>query len=339
MKIRDFDRILLPELLLTAVASAIKSNNIDIEGISPDVLYYATGCLHNLTALSTFRTIRLADDYKELSSLYNGLIINTSKFMEELDFRHPIEVFSAYVYMYRNGLFSYNNEFRYDMDLKDLPNLYGVDMVRGKGVCRTISSMLSDLYNMMGFSATNVTVSASRESISQQQKICDIELKKKESLLKLNPEIMEAFIKLTNILHMGNHQITFVKDENSGSFYLDPTNDGLLRIDDKAKNLSAGTGKMHICNLASLYVSLLGAEKYTIMKHKPENDINEEEYRKIYLRTLNFCKDNLEYLKEFAQKNEPIYKDIYNISEEQRGLIGRLIPIIPKNKEIILNRK
>ena len=76
------------------------------------------------------------------------------------------------------------------MDLKDLPNLYGVDIVRGKGVCRSISSMLVDIYKDLGYNATNLVVCATEDSIKNQQQLCDFPKKKstnsKEQYLNLN---------------------------------------------------------------------------------------------------------------------------------------------------------
>ena len=51
---------------------------------------------------------------------------------------------ALYVYLYRSGYLSVNHEFKYSNNMIDFPLLNGVDVVRGRGVCRSISSMFTD---------------------------------------------------------------------------------------------------------------------------------------------------------------------------------------------------
>lgn len=62
------------------------------------------------------------------------------------------------MYLYRSGYLSVNHEFKYSNNMIDFPLLNGVDVVRGRGVCRSISSMFTDICNSVGLTASNVSV-------------------------------------------------------------------------------------------------------------------------------------------------------------------------------------
>ena len=56
--------------------------------------------------------------------------------------------------------------------------------------------------------------------------------------------------------------------------------------------------------------------------------ISEEVFSSKYIEALKLCKNQLLFEKLY-QDNYELYEGIYEISEEQKDLIRRLIPIIP----------
>ena len=60
--------------------------------------------------------------------------------------------------------------------------------------------------------------------------------------------------------------------------------------------------------------------------------ISYEEYQKRYLETLKLCIQNEKLFQEFYHQNQKNIDEIYNLSQEQNGLIKRLIPINIKKK-------
>lgn len=339
MKIKDFSHIIRSEFFLSCCFSALNYKDILTGNISPEESKILLGLnmLYPITAILENNFIKNASDYKEMYSLYNEVINRTTKLFKDLDINNPVEVFSAYVFMYRNGFLSHQNNFKYSIDLKDLPGLYGIDIIRGKGVCRTISSFLVNLYDNMGFDSSNIAVNATEESIKKQQRLNDTILEKDD---KIKPEMMNALLKITNFLHIANHMVTYVKDKNGHNYYFDPTNDGLLTLNEKQNNLTLYEEKMKIMHIQNILGSLLGVEKYKLNKCSSDMQISEEEYKELYLHALELCKHNLEYFKEFAYNNEALYDNIFNLSEEQHNLFGRMFPFIPKKtKEIILNNE
>ena len=128
-----------------------------------------------------------------------------------------------YVYLYRNGFLSYSHEFEYNFHLKDLPQLCGADVLNGNGVCRSITSNLSDVYNRMGYESETFVVYTSSEACRGLEHLCPTPLSKTEVASKVVKMISTA----TGIINFPNHLILNVK-QNGINYTLDPTNDGMI---------------------------------------------------------------------------------------------------------------
>lgn len=123
--------------------------------------------------------------------------------------------------MYRNGYLSYNHNFNYDIDMKDLTKLNGVDVIRGTGVCRSISSFLTDLYKEMGCDSCNLLVNANRtilNNIDRQGNYSKWKISKKTS------GFVKTISNVSSVIPISNHLITLLeKDRNT--YVFDPTID------------------------------------------------------------------------------------------------------------------
>lgn len=297
--------------------------------VDPKVLEFAKNTasyVYLIDILLSGRTATITKDYKELNALYSEVLSRTADLAEDCEFNDPIEVFAFYVYLYRNGYLSVDREFIYDAKLIDFPNLQGIDVIRGKGVCRSISSMLSDLYYELGYDVTNLMVYATEGSVRKQIKLCDTPLRKSEESKKF----VDLVISITSRLELANHQITMVKDENK-SYILDPTNDGILNYNPNTKIIYAGRKKNYMKYKEFSQVSngmLMGG----VTNPEPEirGDVELTDYKEKYLRTLRFCKDNAYLLASFYNENKQLYEDICKILAEQKDIIRRFCPIIPQ---------
>lgn len=328
MKIRDMERIRCLELYAIIASGLLADKGINISNIDMNLINDLCNYAYLVDFTTSFRTTKLANDYKEMNDIYNKIISNTTNFMKEFDLKNPAEVFTFYVYLYRGGFLSENGDFEYNMDLKDLPGLYGADIVRGKGVCRSISSMLVDIYKDLNYNSTNLAVCATEDSIKNQQQLCDFPKKKNVK----HPELLKKLMPISEKLKMCNHQITFVED-NKNSYIFDPTNDGMLQYDKDTNTLYVGdkNNKMYPRTYGQCSCILLGNEKFSIVDLKSDNAISDEMFREIYINTLEMCRANLSYFKEFATKNRVLYKDLNELTEEQRGMMGRAFPFVPRN--------
>ena len=87
--------------------------------------------------------VSLLNDYRQFFKRYK--VLN-----EELSFKEPISIYTLFVYMYKNGFLSKDKSIEFKVFYKkylDIINLYGTNIFSGKGVCRHIGSMLTDILN------------------------------------------------------------------------------------------------------------------------------------------------------------------------------------------------
>lgn len=314
------------------VLSFLESKQIDINQIQSVILD-----IYMLDYFTSFRTQTFSSEYKELKELYKEIVVNTSKFYKQFGMVDPISIFATYVYMYRRGYFSYENQFMYSNDIKDFAKLGGIDVVRGRGVCRSIASMLTDIYNEMGMTSYNLTVKTSSEQVDCFKKLSPIELE-----LESGSEKLVKFVELfTKIIPISNHLITMVKS-NGKNYIFDPTNDGfLINYNNRLLQISEIENcymKNNSFGLSNLMLNILGQYSYGInilakQKQISLPTVSFEKYEEIYLQALKLCQDNKELFEGFYQNNRYFIDQIYFISENQSGMIKRLMPIIPNKKK------
>ena len=274
------------------------------------------------------RTATFTKDYKEVKEMYDKVITNFSKLMKDFNIEDVVEIFAIYVYMYRRGYLSYGHSFEYNTNMKDLPKLMGVDVIRGSGVCRSIASMLSDIYNKMAIESDTLVVSTSKDTIDSLEKI---------SIAHLNKNIKgKKFVKviesLTQNTTFPNHLITAARKDNK-TYILDSTNDGILFS--RGKNsfypYDDIVNSMKYNKLMTSYQKLFGMLNKGNLKNNINGEsINQQDYFNKYIKAINFIIYNRDYLDSFYHNNYYIYKDIYNASNGINSYIKRIIPIINK---------
>lgn len=365
MKIKDLEKIRLAELGILVAGGLISTipsglNPTDVQQIASLGGVYQTELVQqaymNLFAfrnslpsseiLQAISTIPLyadflagapldmgTEEYKRTEALYEESLNRTSELMRNFCLDEPISIFTMYVYLYRNGYLSHNHEFKYDFHLKDLPHLYGADVLNGNGVCRSIASHLSDLYNNMGFESEAFAVHTSGEACRSLEHLCPTPLIKTERASKLVKIASTA----TGIIHMPNHLILNVK-QNGINYTLDPTNDGMLIPN--GKNLlvptNPNTRMILSLNATRLQRGIKQIKGGVSLKGLKEDlqlpTIDIEEYRRIYLETLKLCRENPDILEQFYLESQELYEEMHNLMEQQRSLIGRRFPVVKIKK-------
>lgn len=291
--------------------------------------------LYMVDCCTSFRTQRLTEDYNTLKKSYNCIIKNICGLFNKLGISDsPIKIFAVYVYMYRSGYLSYNKSFEYSIDMKDFAGLSGVDVIRGSGVCRSISSMLTDIYSELGYESYNLSVNASDESIKKLQKLSSVSLQKSNKGSKF-----AKFVgKVTKNLPIANHLITMVR-EKGVSYKLDPTNDGwlcngfnnkLVTYDDPEADMKNYFWESLMMNILGMYNDGINIFKQRKIFDMPTFD--DKTCRNAYLEALQLCVDSEDLFVKFYEENKSLIDEVYNISSNQSDLIRRLIPIIPKTK-------
>lgn len=315
------------------IVKFLEDNNINLNEIRSILLD-----IYTLDYISSFRRETYTTEYKKLKCLYDQIIKNTGDFYKELGTTDPISIFATYVYMYRSGYFSHNKEFLYSTNMKDFAKMNGLDIIRGRGVCRSISGMLTDIYKEMGMSSYNLTVKAVTEDLEQVIELSDVKLIAEEKGKRFSKIISLT----TKYLPLANHMITMV-EENGRNYIFDPTNDGFLKYyNNKQLQISGKTNyfmKNYTFGIGNAILNLLGQYSDGLrQKDKKEQiklpTVSETEYEKKYLEALKICLENRELFELFYQENIFLIEGIYTISKDQNGLIRRIFPIIPNKKQI-----
>lgn len=277
-----------------------------------------------------FYAERKTEEYKDLKKYYEEIINRFTDLANSLELTDPIEIFSLYVYMYRGGYFSYQHQFIYDIDMKDLSLLNGLDVIRGRGVCRSISSMLTDIYQKMGFHSNNLSVNTDRETINSLSHLCPLKLEKSQSGSKF-AKIIGDF---TKVIKLPNHLITIV-DDTKYSYTLDPTNDGILYPTKFGKLRVHNNPKLGMQNYISMLTlqSLIGHFSTPnkipgVIKQLDMDTIELSTFEYLYRNTLGIIERKKSALDEFYENNKDLYEQIYLESTNIHSMIGRMIPVV-----------
>jgi len=96
------------------------------------------------------------ETYKNLVSDYNEIVNDIVKLFSELKIKNPLDVCIVFSEMIENGLLSItagyqHKSFFHDYDIDEC--MWGTRVFSGYGVCRHISSLLSDIFEKLGYSA------------------------------------------------------------------------------------------------------------------------------------------------------------------------------------------
>lgn len=291
--------------------------------------------LENLAILSyeigfptTLRQDPFATDYKELEKLYIEVIDNTLALIKELNINDPVSIFATYMYMYRHGYLSHNHQYNYDMNMKDLGKLCGLDVVRGHGVCRSVAELLKDIYLRNGYTSQTIGVNA-KNAIPIFETLCDIEVPEEDDITK---KISSLIIKIKEFLPLNDHMITIVSD-GSKNFIFDPMNDGFLLKGVGKKLLVANNPNyyMEFNKGHFAFYKMLGqvsSSSFTSIKKQLQlPSIDYKEYKEIYIEILRLCQESQELFADLYNTNLPLYNEIYEIGEEIHNLFLRLTGI------------
>ncbi len=287
-----------------------------------------------ITLIGASRIERITQEHKHIKMTYNEVIKNAADLFKvvEVD-KNPVKSFALYVYLYRKGYFSYAHQFMYSFSCKDLSLLTGADIVSGKGVCRSISSMFTDICNQNGMEATNIPVKVNPKKFNDKITLCPIELKY-ENGNTLGESFGNILSFLAPYLPLGNHVTSHIL-YNGLKYDFDPTNDILL---------TEQYGKLFVSDSKKSYVThdrifgfvpyLLGQIDFNVkgiigLRDIKLQTITHDEYIKAYRETLEMIKDNLDLFEKFYYDNKDKYYEIASTANNQHSMIKRYLPILP----------
>ncbi len=279
-------------------------------------------------------------EVKDINMLYQEFLKNYKHLNEVFDFDNPVEVHAMFNYLLYKGYLSNNKHFEFsESQTRDTMSILGSNVMTGQGVCRHISSMLTDILESSGTEASLMSVISNSETVTakftERQKYTKEELLNwintnihdRESINTLTAylDVLEKHNRLNiEFIHKqekdksicsricGNHAITYAYKDGK-SYYLDPTQgriyvpNGKLLRDSQMIVTPRGNGPFLIFLNRKNRIDAL---KKRIKEKHPSLDLQEQE--EMVKRTIDICKNNTDVFDQFYRENSELYAETSN---------------------------
>lgn len=278
-------------------------------------------------------------DLSVIKKMYQEFLNNYNSLNKTFDLNNPVEVYTMFNYMLYRGYLSQNKHFEFsEGQARDLINLAGADVMTGQGVCRHVSSMLTDIFQIQGTEAFKLGVFCGNYDVELE--ISETEKYNKEEVLNFikihwyngeeqcnemiehvnylldNDRNVRLILKPTDdkvqmIEKLGNHAITYVFD-GKNSYFLDATQARIYRPDtlnngilyDEFGNVIIKTPATKGMNTSHDYYQL---QKHILSNHPT---ISIEEEKTMIHNIFNICANNQDVFDKFYSENKDIYEEV-----------------------------
>lgn len=279
-------------------------------------------------------------DINQIRDLYNTFLINYDKLNKIFDLNNPVEIYTMFNYLIYKGYLSKDKEFFFSSkQSRDLSGLTGADIITGKGVCRHISAMLTDILNTSGIESARLGVCSKNYILQinnlEQEKYTREELVNyvrthiiDEDVYKIAMEIIKTLVDEENknieisfetsdeknVFRklIGNHAISYAYD-NGISYFLDPTQNRIYRKKETEQNVLYDSEYDGIPIKVLSSITLNDLKKYKWLSQelsKPNLSISKEEEQQFIEKTLEKCENNQDIFEKFYSDNSELYDDI-----------------------------
>ena len=303
------------------------------------LLGFSSATLLAYSFMKCSNSISKTKDIKQINEAYKEVIKKYNILNKEFNLNNPIQIHTMYSYLVDKGYLSAGKKFEFsNIQARDYKSIMGANIITGKGVCRHISSMLTDILNDYNIEAgtlvtntenTIINIKTLDEQKYTKEELIDwvksntidektrnflfevINIFEKENSLKIEfdykiEEEKDIIKKLA-----GNHAITYAYQDGN-SYYLDPTQNRIYR---KENNILTD---LEIKVIPKQIFSTIGFDNYKINKNMRNRQ--KEEYKTISIEeqeelrqdTLNNCKNNMDVFEEFYKDNEDLYEETSN---------------------------
>ena len=287
---------------------------------------------------------------KELLTLYKEFLTNYKELNNTLNLKNPIEIFTLFHYLLYKGYLSNKGYFTFtDKNIKDIDTLKSLDVLNGKGVCRNISYLFTDILLENNISTQPLLVTEKELSLSIKKTNEELNYEELINYLKEryldedkayeiyhhiinnNPNNIKISIITNDNLpfkykFLPNHMITY-SNYNNRNYFLDPTN---YRIFNPSNNKKQLIDNELIIPIRYINTKLLVTNKgyyedITPNIKKNNIPISREEILELINNTKNKYTNNMDILKDFYITNRNIYSDISKILEKTKVKEGRIL--------------
>ena len=267
----------------------------------------------------------LLEDLKDVENLYKEFIKNYNNNVNKaFNFTDPIQISKAYIFAYSKGYLSKDSKFTYTTNRDELLHypdvrLIGSIVITGKGCCRHIAPLLTDIYEDYGYKSCRISVGLNQcNSKINFEGLTKSQLKVADLLLLADMSIDEKL----SILHKAgiptiedgwdydrkkvpqNHVITGVM-YNDFAYYIDPTNKTYYRLDDESGCLISSSGAFE----NTIFYN--GRFDSNLVKKLPSlPNVDFDSVKSIWDNTNLLCSNNLDLFEKFYKDNRELYEEI-----------------------------
>lgn len=298
-----------------------------------------------LTSLGLFMVlsgsgyISKTKDINELKELYNEFLDNYVKLNNTFGFTNPVQISELYSFLLYNGYLSMDKEFTFTSKgvFDKINSIDGTNIAIGKGVCRHISALLTDILNKCGIDASRLCVYAAdpeiivrvlKENKYTLEELYNIARKKSldEETYNLFCRLIKEYVidkghdiefdfKLSDDKNLikqkiGNHTITFVADNGIG-YYLDPTR-GSYYISDGTIDKVYDSYSFPIDIKVAPSIVFSGVDGFNRLKKEAGKmpSLSGEEIKRLSSEADKICKENHDLFEKFYSENQELYGEI-----------------------------
>jgi hypothetical protein len=279
------------------------------------------------------------NDVVQIRELYGEFIKNYNKLNKLFDLNDPIQIHVMFNFLLKNGFLSCDKKYDFSGDgVKDLNEISGANIICGRGVCRHVAAMFSDILNdygifsgVLGVYLRNCSFKVNYLDLKKytKEELCDwvhtyindkgyseVLMNMIDVLVDIKGENIEFDIKYEDeknflLRVLGNHAITYAfKDEKS--YFLDPTQNRIYRMYDSNKLCDVNGEALIKFMLLNVHNSLkcsLDVRK-KVLEHYPS--ILKQDEVKMILDTLKICRSNIDIFESFYKDNCELYSDVSN---------------------------
>ena len=250
--------------------------------------------------------------YKEVIKPYNNIIYKTKDLINNLNKKQIYSATVIFEYLLWHGYFSRSQSYIYDESKRyNFDGLYGLDVMKGTGVCLNNVGLHKDIMNALGYDAYVIgTFIDKKDDVSYTPDI--------RRVARLNDDnAMLSLIKNICARKYGNHVYTLINCDEA-CFILDPTNLHTFYFTGPStvKNYF-GKREISLKPESLLILEKIGRDKYKELVNKLNN--GPQDYgmtkKEIYLYTkslLEFCQKHKKEFEEFRNEIEDSVESINN---------------------------
>lgn len=310
------------KVLLLGIASSVASsfNPIFLLGVVGVNGYMISALKQNISFITKFSSYyRNSKEYLELYEYYQIFLEELSKLVSDLGWDNEMKIFSGYTYLLKKGYLSSEHQFYFYNHWNEPKDLLGTDIMLGSGCCRNISSLLTDLLNINGYFACDVSMLLDKDIVT----LSNLDLFKTDEINGLTGENDEIHLEksilfklvsfIINLRDFYNHRATLFVDDNH-SYVMDALNDAIYGIDDDLKCFQGE----NIFDISYDAFANRGEKIKLKRVLKPTSSLVMESRLSDYYKVLEMCLELTDVFEKFYSEHKELYGEII---EKRRILI------------------